>query len=189
MVGDIGVEIVPYGTDRIREQTPAIGSTSEFDRFAETALKEKADWQAKRAAKAAARRSAEERGHSHPHISAFTHSILRTARSRSNLSVDAALQKSETTSLSSVGSDVSEDERSSPPRDSGPPSGKEKRHRRAPQHFIVLPWVMGYRWQGIPIGGVEDEVEAHTGIFFRNKNFEYDSVVERTANFALEVVK
>ena len=189
MVGDIGVEIVPYGTDRIREQTPAIGSTSEFDRFAETALKEKADWQAKRAAKAAARRSAEERGHSHPHISAFTHSILRTARSRSNLSVDAASQKSETTSLSSVGSDVSEDERSSPLRDSGPPSGKEKRHRRAPQHFIVLPWVMGYRWQGIPIGGVEDEVEAHTGIFFRNKNFEYDSVVERTANFALEVVK
>jgi len=181
-VGEIGVEINPYSTDRGQEHTAAIGSTSEFDRAMETARKEKADWEAQKAAKAAARRSAKEHGrHFHPHLQAFARSVVGGAHSQSNLSVDP---KSETSSLSSVGSDVSDNERPRSPDGSSLPPAK----KRSPQHFIVLPWVMGNRWQGIPIGGVEDEVEAHTGIFFRNKNFEYDGIVERTANFAIQVV-
>jgi hypothetical protein len=192
-IGGIGVEINPYGTDQYGapEQTATTESASEFDRFMEAARKDKAKWDAKIAAKAAARLSAA--GQSHPYIGALTNSILGAAgRSRSTLSVDAMSPNSETSSLSSVDSDLSGYEHSSPPQGaSGSPQGEKKHHRHhhSPQHFIVLPWIMGYRWQGIPIGGVEDEVEAHTGIFFPKKNFEYDGVVERTANFAIEVVK
>lgn len=186
MVGGVGVEINPYGTDQrgAQERTATTGDDSDFDRFMTSARKDKAEWEARKAAKAAARRSAA--GQSHPHISALTHSILgATGDSGSTLSVDAMSPKSETSSLSSVDPDLSGDERSSP----SSPQGEKKKHRRHPQHFIVLPWVMGYRWQGIPVGGVEDEVEAHTGIFFRDKNFEYDGVVERTANFVIELIK
>jgi len=187
-VGEIGVEINPYGTDRGQERTAPIGSISEFDHAMETARKEKADWEAQKAAKAAARRYAKEHGrHFRPHLQAFARSVVGGARSRSNLSVDAPPPESETSSLSSVGSDVSDNERPRSPDPSSLPPAKKRHHRS--QHFIVLPWVMGNRWQGIPIGGVEDEVEAHTGIFFRNKNFEYDGIVERTANFAIQVVQ
>ncbi|KAF8310095.1 hypothetical protein DL93DRAFT_2084857 [Clavulina sp. PMI_390] len=73
---------------------------------------------------------------------------------------------------------------------SGAPSSQGRRKKQGrPHHFIVLPWAMPYRWKGIYIEGVDDEVAAHTGIFFPNMNFEYDSLVEKAGNFVMEAVR
>ncbi|KAG8750975.1 hypothetical protein FRC14_008239 [Serendipita sp. 396] len=54
-----------------------------------------------------------------------------------------------------------------------------------PHHFITLPsnskhtGLCKNRWLKVPIAGVEDEVAAHCGLFFRHQNLEYDQFVER----------
>jgi len=61
--------------------------------------------------------------------------------------------------------------------------GKEKHGR----HFIVLPTGLGKkfgggeRWENIVVGGVEDEVAAHCGLFIRGQNLDYDGFVVRVA--------
>jgi len=58
----------------------------------------------------------------------------------------------------------------------GPKSGK---------HFIVLPNGLGQvlggmdKWEQVLIGGVVDEVTAHTGLFIPDRNLDYDRLVER----------
>ncbi|KAF8801069.1 hypothetical protein BYT27DRAFT_6803375 [Phlegmacium glaucopus] len=63
-----------------------------------------------------------------------------------------------------------------PEKTQGPKSGK---------HFIVLPNGLGQvlggmdKWEQVLIGGVEDEVTAHTGLFIPDQNLDYEGLVER----------
>lgn len=63
---------------------------------------------------------------------------------------------------------------------------KEKRHAvKSGKHFIVLPKGLGHvlggmdKWEQVLIGGVEDEVSAHTGIFMPHQNLDYQGLLER----------
>lgn len=53
------------------------------------------------------------------------------------------------------------------------------------KHFIVLPVGVGRilggidKWEQVLVGGVEDEVSAHTGLFMPNRNLDYEGLVER----------
>ncbi|KAF8801097.1 hypothetical protein BYT27DRAFT_7342162 [Phlegmacium glaucopus] len=53
------------------------------------------------------------------------------------------------------------------------------------KHFIVLPNGLGLvlggmdKWEQVLIGGVEDEVTAHTGLFIPDQNLDYEGLVER----------
>jgi hypothetical protein len=62
---------------------------------------------------------------------------------------------------------------------------KEKNKQEKGKHFIVLPKGLGLvlggmdKWEQVIIGGVEDEVSAHTGLFKPNENHGYEDLVER----------
>ena len=63
---------------------------------------------------------------------------------------------------------------------------KEKdKKTQGTHHFIVLPTGLGQvlgggeKWEKVLIGGVEDEVAAHTGLFIPSQNLDYDGLVER----------
>jgi len=75
-----------------------------------------------------------------------------------------------------------------------------KKHREAemkakaiipPRHFIVLPTGIGRvlggsdKWESVIIGGVQDEVAAHCGLFIRGQNLDYDGLVERVGQRVL----
>ncbi|KAJ7118407.1 hypothetical protein C8R43DRAFT_1036210 [Mycena crocata] len=71
---------------------------------------------------------------------------------------------------------------------------KEEKARNKPRpghHFIVLPTGLGQilgggeRWEKVVIGGVEDEVAAHCGLFIRGQNLDYDGLVERVGKQVL----
>ena len=61
--------------------------------------------------------------------------------------------------------------------------GKDKQEKG--NHFIVLPKGLGQvlggvdKWERVLIGGVEDEVSAHTGLFKPDQNLGYEDLVER----------
>lgn len=61
----------------------------------------------------------------------------------------------------------------------------EKKGVVLPRHFIVLPTGLGRalggsdKWEKVAIGGVQDEVAAHCGLFIRGQNLDYDGLVER----------
>ncbi|KAF8156645.1 hypothetical protein B0H34DRAFT_469595 [Crassisporium funariophilum] len=58
-------------------------------------------------------------------------------------------------------------------------------------HFIVLPNGLGAvfggfdRWEQVLIGGVQDEVSAHTGLFIPSQNLDYEGLVERVGGRVL----
>jgi len=65
---------------------------------------------------------------------------------------------------------------------------KEKNKQEKPRvgrHFIVLPRGLGIalngidKWEQVLIGGVEDEVSAHTGLFKPDENLDYEGLLER----------
>ena len=63
---------------------------------------------------------------------------------------------------------------------------KEKdKKTQGTHHFIVLPTGLGQvlgggeKWEKVLIGGVEDEVAAHTGLFIPSQNLDYNGLVER----------
>ena len=62
---------------------------------------------------------------------------------------------------------------------------KEKKKQDKGNHFIVLPRGIGHvlggvdKWERVIIGGVDDEVSAHTGLFKPDQNLGYDDLVER----------
>jgi hypothetical protein len=62
---------------------------------------------------------------------------------------------------------------------------KEKNKQEKGKHFIVLPRGLGHvlggvdKWERVIIGGVEDEVSAHTGLFKPDQNLGYEDLVER----------
>ncbi|KAJ7178203.1 hypothetical protein C8R46DRAFT_1076096 [Mycena filopes] len=69
---------------------------------------------------------------------------------------------------------------------------EQKRQQARPgHHFIVLPTGLGQilgggdRWENVVIGGVEDEVAAHTGLFIRGQNLDYEGLVERVGRRVL----
>lgn len=59
------------------------------------------------------------------------------------------------------------------------------------RHFIVLPTGLGQvlgggeRWEKVLIGGVQDEVAAHCGLFIRGQNLDYDGLVDRVGKKVL----
>ncbi len=60
--------------------------------------------------------------------------------------------------------------------------------RKHLRHFIILPLALTPQWQSLPIAGVDNEVTAHTGIFFRHQNLEYDSFVPRVGSYVMKWV-
>jgi hypothetical protein len=60
--------------------------------------------------------------------------------------------------------------------------GGDKFKEGVPRHFIVLPWALGKKWTAVPVAGSLDEVDAHCGIFFRDRNFGYDTLVGKVAD-------
>ncbi|KAJ7450834.1 hypothetical protein FB451DRAFT_1285261 [Mycena latifolia] len=72
---------------------------------------------------------------------------------------------------------------------------KEERARtkgKPGHHFIVRPTGLGQvlgggeKWEKVVIGGVDDEVAAHCGLFIRGQNLDYDGLVERVGKRVLE---
>lgn len=71
-------------------------------------------------------------------------------------------------------------------------SAKESEKKSKPmRHFVILPNGLGSmlggmdKWENVPIAGVEDEVNAHTGLFIPKHNLSYEGLVERVANRVL----
>ncbi|KAJ6552244.1 hypothetical protein DFH09DRAFT_1167448 [Mycena vulgaris] len=71
---------------------------------------------------------------------------------------------------------------------------KEERARtkgKPGHHFIVRPTGVGQilgggdNWEKVVIGGVDDEVAAHCGLFIRGQNLDYDGLVERVGRRVL----
>ncbi|KAH9477613.1 hypothetical protein JR316_0009837 [Psilocybe cubensis] len=66
---------------------------------------------------------------------------------------------------------------------------EEKEHKKSKtvRHFVVTPTGLGQvlggleKWENVPIAGVDDEVNAHTGLFIPTQNLDYDGLVERVA--------
>lgn len=102
------------------------------------------------------------------------------------LRVNGILPAPSDTSLLSASSTASSDVGN--PK-AGTASPKRKKKRR---HFVVLPTGLGQylggmdRWEEVPIAGVDDEVNAHTGIFMSHQNLEYEALVKRVADRVLE---
>jgi hypothetical protein len=67
--------------------------------------------------------------------------------------------------------------------------------RRSKHHFITLPLGVGSllggqaAWVRTPIAGAEDEVAAHTGLFMRDKNLDYDDFVMRVGDWVTGVIR
>jgi hypothetical protein len=71
----------------------------------------------------------------------------------------------------------------------------EKRHKFFKvkgRHFVIRPIGIGKslggtdKWEKVEIGGVEDEVAAHTGLFIREQNLDYEGLVHRVGKRVLE---
>ncbi|KAJ7507006.1 hypothetical protein B0H11DRAFT_1793886 [Mycena galericulata] len=71
---------------------------------------------------------------------------------------------------------------------------KEERARtkgKPGHHFIVLPTGLGQilgggdKWEKVVIGGVDDEVGAHCGLFIRGQNLDYEGLLERVGRQVL----
>lgn len=63
---------------------------------------------------------------------------------------------------------------------------EEKKSKARPgHHFVVLPTGLGEvlggasKWEKVLIEGAEDEVAAHCGLFIRDRNLDYEGLVER----------
>ncbi|KAG8949852.1 hypothetical protein FRC04_008155 [Tulasnella sp. 424] len=66
----------------------------------------------------------------------------------------------------------------------------EKEKPGIPRHFIVIPWESTpsrTHWLRVPVAGSPSEVDAHCGIFFREKNLQYDEFVERVAKWVQDL--
>jgi hypothetical protein len=58
---------------------------------------------------------------------------------------------------------------------------------KAGRHFIVVPTGLGKNlgggenWEKVIIGGADDEVAAHCGLFIQKQNLDYDGLLERVS--------
>ncbi|KDR72511.1 hypothetical protein GALMADRAFT_252627 [Galerina marginata CBS 339.88] len=68
---------------------------------------------------------------------------------------------------------------------------KKAKKSKIERHFVVLPNGLGQvlggmeKWENVPIAGVEDEVNAHTGLFIPKQNLDYEGLVDRVSNTVL----
>nr|GAT55392.1 predicted protein [Mycena chlorophos] len=109
---------------------------------------------------------------------------LSTSSTMSMSSSDVASMTTTTSSNSQTSPPSSP--KSGSPSSSSPKSKSKKKHKSKPHHFIVLPdgpvgsAFGGFEhWEPVVIAGVKDEVAAHTGLFIRGSNLEYEGLVER----------
>ena len=64
---------------------------------------------------------------------------------------------------------------------------EKSKKAKSERHFIVLPNGLGgvlggfERWENVAIAGVEDEVNAHTGLFIPDHNLDYEALVARVS--------
>lgn len=64
---------------------------------------------------------------------------------------------------------------------------KVSKKSKTVRHFVVTPTGLGQvlggleKWENVPIAGVDDEVNAHTGLFIPTQNLDYEGLVERVA--------
>ena len=65
---------------------------------------------------------------------------------------------------------------------------EEKSRKAKPErHFVILPNGLGgvlggfEQWENVAIAGVEDEVNAHTGLFIPDHNLDYEALVSRVS--------
>lgn len=69
---------------------------------------------------------------------------------------------------------------------------KNEPKAKGARNFIVLPTGLGgilggeESWEKVVIGGVDDEVAAHCGLFIRGQNLDYDGLLERVARRILQ---
>ena len=74
------------------------------------------------------------------------------------------------------------------------PEPTPKHKRRSKHHFITLPLGLGKtlgkaeKWVRVPIAGAEDEVAAHTGLFMKHTNPDYDKFVITVGEWVSKVV-
>ncbi|KXN84419.1 hypothetical protein AN958_12629 [Leucoagaricus sp. SymC.cos] len=70
---------------------------------------------------------------------------------------------------------------------SGKKPAKDAPKGKGGRHFIVLPTGLGRsfggeeNWEKVVVGGADDEVAAHIGLFIRERNLDYDGLLERVA--------
>jgi hypothetical protein len=63
-----------------------------------------------------------------------------------------------------------------------------KKKVKSGQHFVVLPTALGEvlggagKWEKVLIEGANDEVAAHCGLFIRDRNLDYEGLVERVGS-------
>ncbi|KAJ7835983.1 hypothetical protein B0H13DRAFT_2678258 [Mycena leptocephala] len=92
-----------------------------------------------------------------------------------------ALEKAREKELKKIQKQRAKEEKDTKARSKGKPG----------HHFIVLPTGLGKilgggeKWEKVVIGGVEDEVQAHCGLFIRGQNLDYDGLVERVGQRVL----
>jgi hypothetical protein len=92
-----------------------------------------------------------------------------------------ALEKTREKELKKIQKQRTKEEKDAKARSKGKPG----------HHFIVLPTGLGKilgggeKWEKVVIGGVEDEVQAHCGLFIRGQNLDYDGLVERVGQRVL----
>ena len=71
-------------------------------------------------------------------------------------------------------------------------SENTERKMKGGRHFIILPTGLGRKfggegnWEKVIIGGVDDEVAAHCGLFIRGQNLDYDGLVGKVGNRILQ---
>ncbi|KAG8996330.1 hypothetical protein FRB90_012762 [Tulasnella sp. 427] len=66
----------------------------------------------------------------------------------------------------------------------------EKEKIGPPRHFIITPPetpMTRPHWERVAVAGAASEVDAHCGIFFREKNWDYDQFVEKVAKWVQEL--
>lgn len=186
-VGGVAVEVDPdiptsRGID-VGSASSAAGTQMalEFEKLKEKAREEKAKLEQKRAA-----------GTSPKPYSPTTSSYLDVPASPTRASPRSSIR-----SISS--GDFEHDVDSAPLRTPSPPSHSSttvsntpasppKKKHHSPHHFILLPHHPSSKWQSVPIA-VDSEVDAHTGIFFKDKNLEYDILVARVGRFVTGILR
>ncbi|KAF8324251.1 uncharacterized protein EI90DRAFT_3019622 [Cantharellus anzutake] len=173
-IGGLKLETQPFHPEH-HAGSAAEGSALEFDLFKAAAAKAKAKMEALSAKK---NRS----GQTHLEVPSPERWPSEESTQFSDVSQRST---SPTPSTRSSSSQLSLSRPPSIALDELPP----KQPRKHLHRFIVLPLALTPQWQSVPIAGVDNEVAAHTGIFFRHQNLEYDSFVPRVGSQRMSFAK
>jgi len=176
-IGSHEVETQPFHPE-LHAEPVGDGSALEFDLFKAAAAKAKAK---KKAKQKASWHKKDNNQHTHLEVPPEHRS------SEESVSINVIPRPSSPTP--SLRSSSSQYSLSRPPSIASEELPTTKQHSRKHfRHFIVLPRTLTLQWQSVPIAGVDNEVAAHTGIFFRHQNLEYGSFVPRVGSHVLKWV-